>query len=74
MRHAGASTNLRFLPRDQILLCNWHPQYWWTSVQSADTCSSTNVAFSEYYACLTGSAKKRDVIKRFLRVDFIHTC
>ena len=46
---AGASTILRFLPRDQILLRNWHAQYWWTSVQSVDTCSA-NVAFSEYYA------------------------
>lgn len=59
LRHAGASTILRSLPRDQMLLRNWHPQYWWTSVQFVDTCSSANVAFSEYYAGLNGPAKTR---------------
>ena len=60
LRHAGASTILIFLPRDQILLRNWHPQQWWTSVQSADTCSSSKkVAVSEYYAGLTGPANTR---------------
>jgi len=45
----------RWVPRDQILLRNWHPQCWWTWVQSAHTCRA-NVSFSEYYA---GLAKTR---------------
>ena len=52
-------TILRFQPRDQILLCNSR----WTSIQSnmasGDACSSASVAFSEYYAGLTGPAKTR---------------
>ena len=50
LRHAGASTILRFLPRDQILLCNWPPQFWWTSVQSADSHSNSMAGLNQ--ACL----------------------
>ena len=66
---------LRFQPPDQTLLCNSRPPCWWTSIHPLPR--TYVLALMWLFLNITPVSlvqRKRDILKRSLCVDLIHTC